>query len=395
MSRRLLPHLSVPLIMVVLFPNVWTGAQEPDNDLMSAAADKSDCERAGLRGPVRSVAEEQTYPSVSLGDGKVEPELKSWRKTEYDRKGRIAAIWGRNSSREHGLGAALYVTRYTYSDAGQLMRTAFEQDGKITGETRYRYDEKGRLQEITDSRDPDNPIAFRYDAMGRKTKIAIAQPPKEAGLGAVSASTEYMFETQSRPIGLAEGGSTTTLYDEHDRPTEIQTRNANGEIVYRTVRVYDDHGNVVEEKQTMDDPIRIIPPAEQKKIIDQAGVSAQELRDQIAQVLGGSEMGSTKYSYDAEGRQTLKVVKALMGRMEQRTETAFNEHGDAAKETEHMTTSGMPEGADNGTKASERTYSYDYDSYGNWTVKKFSSRSLPDGTFKDSGDEVRRTIEYY
>lgn len=393
MSRRSLSHLSVPLIMVVLLPNAWTRAQESIESVINPA--KSDREKAGLRGPVHSVTEERTLPPWNGSSGESIPEIRTKWKTEYDRDGRITETRGRGWSRDKGMDAKDSVTRYTYSPTGQLLRMARERNGEPDGELVYRYDGQGRLESIADSKDPGNPIAFRYDADGRKTKIAIAQPPKQPGPGAVSASTEYFFQTESAPIGLPEGGSTTTLYDQRDRPTEVQTRNANGEIMYRTVRVYDDQGNILEEKQTMEDPISIIPMAEQKKIIDQAGVSAQELRDQIAQVLGGSEMGSTKYSYDAEGRQTLKVFKALMGRMEQRIETAFNEHGDAAKETEHMTTSGMPEGADNGTKASERIYSYDYDSYGNWTVKKFSSRSLPDGTFKDSGDEVRRTIEYY
>ncbi len=86
----------------------------------------------------------------------------------------------------------------------------------------------------------------------------------------------------------------------------------------------------------------------------------------------------------------------MFNHMDDRADTAYNEHGDVVKEISHNTTTsgtGNPEA--DGTLSSETIYSYDYDSYGNWTVKKTSSRSLPDGTFKDQGDKVLRTIEYY
>ncbi len=357
-----------------------------------------DLEKAGLHGPVRSVTEEGSYPPVNLGDGRVDPELKFWKKTEYDREGRIAALWGRDSSREHGLGAALYVTHYTYNSAGQLLRVAREKDEEPEGETIYLYNDHGRLESITNSANPDNPIAFRYDANGRKSKIAIAKPiDSRAGQGehAVSYSPDYFFETNSgAAASMPGGGSALTLYDDHDRPTEVQTRNASGQIVFRSFRVYDDNGHVLEEKQTMDDVLRMIPATDQKKIMDQAGVSAQELRDQIAQVLGGSEMQSTTYTYDAQGRKTLTIQRG-MGHMEERIETSYNEHGDVAKETWQTTMSGTKDGENDGSRSSERIYFYEYDSYGNWTVRKTSSRSLPDGTFKNAEDEMRRTIEYF
>ncbi len=212
----------------------------------------SDREKAGLRGPVRSVEDERTYPAVTASDGTFDPELKSWMKTEYDRDGRISAMWGRDSSREHGLGATIYVTRYTYTASGQLERMKREKGGDADGETVYRYDDRGRLESITNSKDPGNPIAFHYDAEGRKSKVAIAKPVEAPeGVGermAISYSPEYLFDAGSGSPSLPDGGSAETLYDDHDRPTEVQTRDAGGEIVFRMLRVYDDQGHVLEEK---------------------------------------------------------------------------------------------------------------------------------------------------
>lgn len=385
--------LTFVLALVTLPVPFSAPAQDVDHSLKSAGSETiSDRDRAGLHGPVRSVIEERTSPAWNDADGKVYPEFKSWNKTEYDREGRIAVTSFRGSSGEHG---SEFVTRYTRNSAGQLLRTTQEDDGKTVSETIYRYDDQGRLQSITASKDPDNPIAFRYDANGRKQKIAIAKPiDLPSGAGAISHSVEASFEEAGSAQALPEGGSTVTLYDEHDRPTEIQTRNANGEILSRTLRVYDDQGRVVEEKQTMDDLLKMIPAGDQKRIFASGDVSPQDLRDKLAEFLGGSEIWSVKYIYDAEGRKTQKIDKTL-NHVEARAGYSYNEHGDVVKETSQNTTRGTGNPEADGTRGSETIYSYDYDSYGNWTVKKTSTRPLPDGTFKDSGDELRRTLEYF
>jgi len=367
-------------------------SQDGGKATMTSADSKplTDREKQELRGPVRSVAEENTSAAWTDSEGKVYPESKSWRKTEYDRTGRIVELRFRGSSGE-------WVTRYSYGNAGQLLRTKIQDEtGKEERETVYQYDEKGRLRSITNSSDPNNPIVFRYDASGRRSKIAIAQPKEQPeGLGAISRSMEASFEDAGNEAPLFEGGSAVTLYDEHDRPTEIQTRNANGEIMSRTLRVYDDHGRVLEEKETMDDPLKMIPSGEQKKMFASGDGSAQELRDKLREFLGGAETWSVKYTYDAQGRKS-KSIRKIFNHMEEEVEMAYNEQCDVVKETRQSTTRGSPDDEnDDGKTTSETVYSYEYDGYGNWTVKKSSSRSLPDGTFKDANEDLRRTIEYF
>jgi hypothetical protein len=349
----------------------------------------TDRDKNDLRGPVRSVAEENTSAAWTDSDGKVYPESKSWRKTEYDRTGRVVELRFRGTSGE-------WVTRYSYGPGGQLMRKLIQDEaGKQGREIVYVYDDRGRLHSISDSKEPNNPIAFHYDADGRKTKVAIAQPVDPLqGQGAVSRSMEASFEDAASAKALPEGGSGLTLYDEHDRPSEIQTRNANGEIVSRTLRVYDDQGRVVEEKETMDDQLKMIPSGDQKKMFASGDVSRQELRDKLTEFLGGAEMWSVKYTYDAQGRRS-KSIRKIFNHIEMEVEMAYNEHGDVAKETNKSTMRNSPDGENGGKTTSETVFSYEYDSYGNWTVKKSSSRSLPDGTFKDADEELRRTLEYF
>jgi hypothetical protein len=81
--------------------------------------------------------------------------------------------------------------------------------------------------------------------------------------------------------------------------------------------------------------------------------------------------------------------------MEEQVDTAYNDRGDAIKEDSRFITRGTGNPEADETQSSETIYAYEYDTNGNWTVKTRSSRSLPDGTFKDPGDETRRTIEYF
>ncbi|MGA8086001.1 MAG: hypothetical protein WCA10_01765 [Terracidiphilus sp.] len=397
MKVRLVLALFFALFELTCSPVVALRGQDVgDNATSGQSRQLTDREKNDLRGPVRSVIEERAYLAWTDADGKVFQEFRSWNKTEYDRDGRIAETRFRGSSREHGFDGTESATRYIYSESGQLLRkTTQSSSGEPQEQVVYQYDNQGRLQSITDSRDPNNPIAFRYDANGKKTKIAIAHPfDLPQGPDAISRNVEASFESAGSAATLPEGGSAVTLYDEHDRPTEIQTCNASGKIVSRTLRVYDDRGRIVEEKQTMDDPLKMIPAGDQKKIFASGGIAPQELRDQLAQFLGGSEMWSMKYSYDAQGRRS-KMTRTVFNHMEEEVESAYDEHGDVAKEFSQNTVSGTGKAEADGTRSTERNYSYEYDSYGNWTVKKSSSRSLPDGTFMDAGDEMRRTLEYF
>ena len=351
----------------------------------------SDRDKAGLRGSVRSVIEERTYPASTDAEGKTNPGTDAWNKTEYDRDGRLSATFWRTPAREHGPNA-LIATRYTYNASGQLLKRTVGVDDKIESQTDYDYDDRGRLKSITNSNDPNNPIAFRYDPNGRKTKIAIEKPVElPNGLGAVSSSARRLFEDGNAEMVIREGGSTITQYDELDRPSEIQLHDVNGTLTSRAVRVYDQQGRVTEEKMLMADPLALIPDLHRAV---QDAAEAQQLRDQFTTFLGGSEMWSTRYKYDDQGRKILKVQNTF-NHIAETVSTIYNDHGDVIKEITLYAATGTGNPATDETRASETVYFYEYDANGNWTRQRTSLREMPDGTPKDLGNEVRRTIDYY
>ncbi len=353
----------------------------------------SDREKAGLRGPVRSVIEERSYSAGTDADGRTSPASQGWNKTEYDRDGRISAIWRRAPSPDTRADA-LTVIRYTYTPAGKLLKRTAEIDGKIASETAYDYDDQERLRSITNSRDPANPIAFRYDATGRKWKIAVRKPVEQPqGTTAVSRSMESLFDDPGSVITTSDGGSTITLYDEFDRPTEVQLQSVSGELTSRAIRTYDQQGHISEEKMLMTDPLSLFSAGQQKRLVEE-GATAQELRDKLAEFLGGSEMWSVRYEYDAQGRKTL-TVRNTFNHIHETTSTGYNQQGDVASETTHQQVSGTDNPAADIARDTETVYTYEYDTSGNWTAQKTASRDLPDGVLKDLGNELRRTIEYY
>ena len=363
---------------------------DPQNERTESASHAkpsqlSEREQAGLRGPVKAYVEETPYPPQPLSNGKETPEMKRWEKTEYDVDGHVIAKRFRNPD------GSEWVTRFIYSPAGMLLKVTSGKDPEPGTETNYRYDKEGRLESITYGKRPDNPVTFRYDENGRKTKVQISRPDdyqpnvSSAGVG---------FEGADRAPNRPGGGSATTIYDADDRPVEVAVRDLQGELLSRTVRIYDNRGNIVEEKQTMDDVTKMIPAETQNKMLAGSGVSLNDLRNQLAKFLGGQgELWSVAYTYDAQGR-VAQTTRRILNHSEDKIESTYNDHGDVALEITHSTFTVGEEGKAPETRDSEAHYSYQYDDHGNWTEKNVSHRSSPDGALTSS-NETTRMLDYF
>jgi hypothetical protein len=191
-------------------------------------ATMSDLTQRGLRGTVKSCTETTTHPAVTDADGKTH-QYHSEYTTEYDSNGRILVTRRRNSDGSH------WVTRSDYDPTSRLLKTASGVEGGTITETTYSYDQQGRLLNITAGDKPDSPAVFRYDERGRKSKIEVSSPADYRSNIAFGGSP---FEAADRAPNLPSGGSATTLYDDHDRATEVQVRDASGKLVSRVLRRY-------------------------------------------------------------------------------------------------------------------------------------------------------------
>lgn len=341
----------------------------------------SERERQGLRGLVKTCVEERTYSASTDSHGNNISETKTVNTTEYDLAGRIVrTLWRNPDGSEWG-------TRYTYDAAGHLRKTESGKEGEPKSETRYDYDGQGRLSQIT-SGNSLNPTTFRYDEQSRKTKV---QTTKASDYRPSVASGGSPFEAADMPPNLPDGGVATTIYDEKDRPTEVQVRDSHGALLSHAVRIYDKQGRVTEEKQIVDNPEMMIP-AEVRQKFEAAG-ALDELRAELARFLGGQEgMHSIAYTYDAQGRitHTRRTVFAEPDEIE----TSYNEHGDQAGEITRSSRGGREPGEPRRPEYSEVHYSYRYDTHGNWTEQTASYRNSLDEGFHSS-TTTRRTLTYH
>lgn len=381
---------NIVILSMAIFAVQLTTAQGASS--RESGATMSDRENDGLRGPVKSWTVESTFPGMTDAEGKTSPEVRSESTTEYETAGRRLATFHKNSD------GSQWVARYVYGPSGRLLKTASGVEGQALTETDYSYDHQGRLQMISESDKPESAITFRYDEQGRKSKIAISRP---ADYRADVATGGSPFEAVEMAPNLPGGGTATTIYDEHDRATEVQVRDASGEIVNRAVRTYDAQGHLLEEKQVLDNPETMFPAEMRAQLLEQSGLSRdqlqQEMRAQLTKLMGGySGPYSMFYSYDDHGRVT-RANRRIFNEG-QEIETSYNEHGDKASEITRST--GLMGKTDATTPApklpaySEASYSYKYDQRGNWIEQAISFRSAPDGAFQSS-TTTKRTLTYY
>ena len=351
---------------------------------------KSDRVTRGLRGPVRSCTEESSFRHMTDADG-IFSEVRSEYTTEYDSDGRMVV------TRSHNSDGSQWVTRYEYTASGRLLKTGSGIEGKALTEADYSYDQQGRLQKITTDGKDEAPVCFRYDERGRKTKIEISRAEDYRPNTATGGSP---FEAADRSPNLPSGGSATTIYDEQDRPTEVQVRDASGELVSHALRTYDARGHVVEEKQILDNLVSMFPSEVRAKMLDESGLSADQLRQELGAQLtnlmaGQGETYSVSYRYDSGGH--LIHTSRRIFNQEDEIETTYNEHGDMESEITRSTRLGAENDSTTAASAasySEVRYSYQYDQHGNWTEKAVSYRSSSDAALQSS-TLIKRSLTYY
>ena len=349
----------------------------------------SDRDKAGLRGPVKTVVYERTFSGT---DGQP---LHTTTTTEYTRDGRIL------ETRTGNADGSEWLTNYTYDRDGRLLRTV-SGSGRSTpsSETTYLYDDSRRLVGVR-SGDKDK-FRYQYDAQGRKSLIeSYDSKPLPPG-------TFYAPHWEGSDLGFAPflGGTLTTLYNEQDVATGAQLYDAQGRLVGHIVRKFDAKGRIIAEEQVADAPDSMIPEELRSKL------NPEQAKAMGAFVAGGLHNRSISYSYDNEGRVTeRRRTGGAFG--DEVTVTTYNDHGDKASEsttrvmnadvgrvysvTEAGTIlpTGQPQPAQP-AETYETRYTYHYDGHGNWTEQTTVARSDPGTGGPFAPDNiVRRKLTYY
>ena len=195
----------------------------------------SDREKAGLRGPVRT---------VSVGSTK----------SEYDPGGRlITTRWLSNPDSE----VSEMIQTWTYDSSGRLLTDTVRTASGALTEKVYSYDDKGRLLRIVEG--SGDHTSFRYDEEGGKTEIRELMPKADDQAGAKATDVDLIFADAEGTLGYGLDGirnasRVRTIYNKHDQPTETQGFDADGRLLSRIVRTYDEKHRITDLQVINEDP---------------------------------------------------------------------------------------------------------------------------------------------
>jgi YD repeat-containing protein len=369
-------------ILVVVASLAWLARAQQSFQTGALMTDRG---KAGLRGPVETVLNEQTY---SGADGQ---QFLMSTTTEYAPDGRILEQRTRNSD------GSRWVMSYTYYADGRLLKTVSGRVGSAAdSQTSYLYDDARRLVEVESG---DNvKMSYQYDEKGRKsvTESYDSKP--------LPPNTAYAAHWEGTDLGFAPspGGTLTTSYNEQGVATGADFHDADGTLVGHIVRKFNAEGRVIAEEQAADAPQVILPEEIRSKL------NPEQMKS-VGTMIAGMQNSVISYSYDAQGRVTERHRSGGVFD-ELATVTTYNDHGDKASEREttvmrsdtgpwNLTEAGafVPTEKPNPPQpplSSETQYAYQYDQYGNWTEQTIVSRSQPDEAFRP-GTVIRRKLTYY
>ena len=354
----------------------------------------SDREQASFRGPVKICVEESSFPN--------QPVVRTT--TEYRLDGKLL-----ETRSDHGNGFTLRFT-HEYDSEGRLTKIKPANSDYPDSEMVYAYDDAGRSLSITNTANGDR-TDFQYDEAGRKVGIQRFDP-KTLERSRNCAYAISAWDAATSGAGIPLGGTITTIYDDDDRPIEMQTRDAEGQIMSRIVRTYNAAGLLIEEKPIVENPApmfldRILADSVERPTEAQLQAFATGLRTLMS---GRSESG-TWHTYDAQNR--IKTVREINFIFEKTTEIIYNERGDTAEWRRTISgNSVLPVGVgfsveDDGTLTPSKPdtetptspfdsidvfrYSYQYDDHGNWT----ELTSYYDKNSDVPYDVRRRSLTYF
>ena len=349
----------------------------------------SDREQAGFRGPVKMCVEESTFPNG--------PVVRTT--TEYRLDGKLL-----ETRSDHGNGFTLMFT-HEYDSEGRLTKIKPANSDHPTSEMIYDYDSAGRSLSITNTASGDR-TDFHYDQAGRKVGIQRFDP-KTLERSRNCAYAISAWDAATSGAGIPDGGTIATIYDEGDRPIEMQTRDADGQILSRIIRTYNAAGLLIEEKPIFEKPTlenaarRFLDAIPKQTLVAMAGGEGSDGPDQptemqmdainkeLQALWSGREEAGTWHTYDAQNR--IKTVREINYIFKRNTEIIYNERGDTAEWrrtvsgnsvvplsathsieeggvlTQSQPDTETPTSPFDSIEPSVFRYSYQYDDHGNWT----------------------------
>ena len=340
----------------------------------------NDRKRWELRGPVRTCDVERTWfvPRCGSETCEVEESGDSTR-LEFRSDGGLAETRHRNPD------GSEWTTVYHYRDDGRLGRVECSNLWRRVSE----YDSSGRLARViawTAEGSEHTAETYEYEERCKKKTVLVDTGGQTPNAWGVEGTDSFYPGHGAKCV--------TTVYDERDRPVEMQFRLGDGQLISRVTLRYDESGNLVEEAQSNAD--EAVPTALRDSL------NAEQL-ETIRVFFGVSEPNRRLHRYDERGRR-IESYSRMGPLSETRTTTEYNEFGDPVCQSTEEASLGevaltelgqiQSSGANPTQERSEARFTYDYDVHGNWLTKTVEVRWSTEAQYRLSARE-RRKIEYF
>jgi hypothetical protein len=277
-----------------------------------------------------------------------------------------------------------------------LIEAQFWKDDGPKTRTRHFYDSSGRpIRTVAIEADgiERESERFRYDSAGPKTKVEFLPAP------AAGVDMLYAVDGSEQSYGVHGATTSTTTYDEHDLPNEVQFHDATHTLVHTIVFTRDRDGRVLTEEGRF---AGATPFGNQ--MAETFKNASEEDRAKLAALMAvafpDQTFTRTSYEYDQKGRR-LAVTRDMGAMGGERTTFVYDDHDNVVEETaessRHIVSlddDGNTVEKEEPTLGSRTRLEYRYDTRGNWTEKVVSARTDQDHDFRRWNVE-RRVITYY
>jgi hypothetical protein len=352
----------------------------------------SDLARWELRGPVRTLRTQFAEWNPETADWSP---LKTRFVATFRADGQLSEIEHHNPD-----GSVPREVR-VYDDAGRLTEDQWWSNDVLTRRVVHTYDVGARsASAVTVDVDGTKHETERcqYDENGRKTKVVFLPVPETSGATCATGSCGTMYGVEGTDVAYSAPGATTstTIYDEHERPSEVVFHDASNALVSRVVFSRYQDGRVLSERMEFASPGGLLGPAMDVNMPSDERASLMEL---LKAVFEDHTFSLATYAYDEKGHR-VETVRRMGTLSEERVTVRYDDFGNPVEEVRSDVNREMR--MDDGVVKTEARpshiqhvrFEYQYDAHGNWTERIVSQRLEPHADERPSNIE-QRTISYY
>jgi YD repeat-containing protein len=236
----------------------------------------------------------------------------------------------------------------------------------------------------------------RYDENGRKTKLVFLPLPETSGCSTGSGGPMYGVEGTDVASSAPGATTSTTIYDAHERPSEVSFYDANSALVSRVVFSRDQDGRVLSERVEFAAPGGLLGPQFDAAVPADQRASMVELLETL---FDEQAFSVATYAYDEKGRR-IETVRRTGKLSEARVAVRYDDFDNPVEELRSSVSREMR--IDAGVVKTEERPShvqyarceYQYDAHANW-IERIAWQRVEPSTDELPSNVERRVIAYY